>query len=1477
MSEMFVEVKLGGGAEIFSGLIDSGNGFRSLISLKAFKRLNVPLKHSCSRAVSVDNSSVDILGKTPPIELKFVGFSKSFFIEFEVVKHMRIDFNLGYKFLSENGAVILFCKNLGNNLALGDMCIPLKTQCVVKDYVNNIIDEQPLSFEQQVKDLPGINFTEGEGGSFDTNQKFVLYNAEKVKLAPLQITPVRVNVPSNIVGNVYVTPNNIKCYMNKVGLLPLEAVYFKNNDFYVNILNTNEVFTSLPYKCKVGFGFTIKDSIIKNKGVISVIDKLSTEELRSRIAYISDELKLKDNPITMNNSKLRANIINIFLDNFEAIAKNSDDIGTTDLIKFKINLKDGAEPVNAKNFPLNPDQSAALRLQIEKWLSSGVIKPTISSWNSPIFSVKKKTGVPGKFDLRFVLDFRKLNSLTKDEVYPLPNIESNISKLGGANLFSTLDCVQAYHTVPVEEQSQEFLAFSSEDGSFTFARMPFGCKNSAHVFQRLINKALSLIPGIAGYCLSYLDDLIIFSNSIISHLDHLKQVVGLMNRCGLKLKLSKCDIFKSSVKYLGHIIGSKNITMDPYYLLRIKEWVRPRTGKEMQSFLGFLNYYRSYIPQFAAVTYKLDNLRKEQIISWSSDLNECFLAAKDMFHDSVSRGYPNWDHCANKFILDIDFSKNYLSGILSQNQKGVEVLLGAFSRRCSVAESRYSSHKGEACALVFAMEKFSHFLRFKPFIVRTDSRSVLTTSSWRTRLLTGVTSRWLDFISTFDFIIEHRAGTKHKNADILSRVPTNDGIDLPVDYKFDPITKANSKYEDTIYSVAQDKQHVAQSLDVNAWVQATNEDITLKMIKDWILLTHKPTTQERIRLTYRGRQLANLLPHLVIEKGLVIFVQPDREKKYPVKRTVVPLSLYNTVFELCHNSAFLNHRGILNTLNFLQERFVMPYARKFIQARINNCVKCFDKVKNKPKSSHRIEFSDYASIPMEVLTIDTIGPLNRCVYKGETVQHILIMVDSCTRYMWLYPLKDVKTETIINAICEEYIPMFTLFRYLKSDRGPCFTSKIWEGVMKRFGVNLRHSVVRNPNSNHAERYNQMVYSLFKTNNDFLVNNWASKLKFIMLAHNCSKSSRTSFSPYFLLFQRDPILPLDLIDPVGEDKSKLHFHSQSFDNFVYNLEKTFEILKKRTENYLNVENASRTTNELYINSIVYYFEDIVKVGTPRKLSSFYLGPFIITHKFSNTLYELTPIPPNTCKRVITAARDKIRKIDGKINLGDETLGFNVKPSKYINIDSDIQLSNLDNNRFITHMQNRHKYIQEPLQRSSNLHLRGESDSESDDEIVGNESLNSHNELLNNNAKKVVTEPNTSFNSDSQLSAGSNKDAFQNIDTGTVIAEPNTSFTHADKDVLLNSRTKEVVTEPKNINDNMLSNQQSSSDNTNESILVHRNPIKSSSTFIQLSRKNKTEREQEKLSLKDIFVERSLRSNKQKKLFSFDINKPFTGFK
>ena len=218
--------------------------------------------------------------------------------------------------------------------------------------------------------------------------------------------------------------------------------------------------------------------------------------------------------------------------------------------------------------------------------------------------------------------------------------------------------------------------------------------------------------------------------------------------------------------------------------------------------------------------------------------------------------------------------------------------------------------------------------------------------------------------------------------------------------------------------------------------------------------------------------------------------------------------------------------------------------------------------------------------------------------------------------------------------------MFSLFKHLKSDNGPSFVSKIFDGVMIKFGVAVRHSVVRTPNSNLSERYNQQVYALFKTN-VFNNGNWAEKLKFVMLVSNCSHNYRTSFSPHFLLFKKDPVLPLDLIDPLGKDREKLNWHSNSFDKFVYQLESTYQLMKEQTDKYLSTENAKRREDKLFVSDLVYFFEDVVKIGKSRKLSSLFIGPFIVTKTSSDTLYEITPAPPNPTKRIITASLDKLR--------------------------------------------------------------------------------------------------------------------------------------------------------------------------------------------------------------------------------------------
>ena len=1443
-----------------SALVDTGNSFDNLLSFSAFQKLNIKLLQSSKKAVSVDNSAIKILGRTPVLDFKFVGSDRIFQIAFEVLKDMNCDINLSYNFLSYYNSVILFDEREGNNLHIGNVLVPLVAnshKCL--DFINSIITHISPTFESEWSNYPGINFCDTPQISELNETKYIVRNLNKVKLQPKTITPIQVS-PSvnngycsfNNVTDIYLTPITMKnTYITKAGLLPLESIYRSNNgELWINVINCNDYATSLPPFCKVGYMHSCTTSSFGQVNSAShSIEALSDVELFRRVAFITKELNLKNNPITANNSVLRGKIVKLFLDNFNAVALNNDDVGETSLLEFNIDLKPDATPVYSKNFPLNPDQSKALRIQIQKWLNAGVIRPCVSSWSSPIFSVKKKTAVPGKFDLRFVLDFRKLNSCTKDVIYPIPSIEQNLGKLGGARLFSTLDAVQAYHTIKVAESSQEYLAFSSEDEQYTFCRMPFGTKGSASVFQRLINKALSLIPGIAVYCVSYLDDLIVFSRTLVEHLKHLQIVLELMNKCGLKFKLSKCHILQSSVKYLGHVVSSNSIKMDPYYLERIKAWSIPKTGKEMQSYLGFLNYYRNYIPNFALFTYKLDELRNLTKITWTNDLIKVFEDSKALFHDKISRGYPDWNPNASKFLLDIDWSKNAMAGVLSQNQRGQEIILGAFSRRCSKAEQNYSSHKGEAAALVYSMEKFSHFLRYRSFIIRTDSRSVLTTSNWNVKLLTGVTARWLQYIATFNFEIIHRSGHLHKNADILSRsiIDTNDN-DLPADYIMDPLTKQNSKYLDTVYALNLKTNVLGCQLDVDLWVKETNNDHTLSVIKQWVKDNYKPLTQDVRKLNYRGRQLSKIISHLIVLNELLVFVQPSRNmSENEIRRTVVPISLYDLVFEYAHINAMTNHRGIVNTLNFSQRLFAMPMAKKYFTARINNCVTCLNKVSVKPKSKHIIQHSDFCSIPMESINIDTIGPLTPCTFHGKKVMHILIIVDACTRYLWLYPLENITTECIVDAICEEFIPIFTLFRFIKSDHGPCFISKIWEGIYKKLGINKRYSVVRNPNSNFSERANQNVYSMFRTDNRFMRSDWASKLKFVSMAYNSSKNSRTTFSPHFMLFKKDPVLPLNLIDPLNSEKLKLDFHSKSFDKFIFKIEETYNIMKSNTDRYLAVENSNKEHDILHVNDMVYYFEDVLKIGLSKKLNSFFIGPFIISHVFSNSLYELTPIPPNLCKRVIVAARDKIRKIEGKVDLGKEMVGFNVNPSRYINIDSDIQLQYLNDVSFQNHLVSEKNIING---NKAILNSDSANDSNSDSDTEFDTDSNFDNVVVNNDF---------------------NENIVHNDSNETLPNHENRNLTDMSNDLISNQF--DIPTNNKQVPDSIVKN-----DVRNDTILVQPpNKLISGKSFIQLSRRNKGVVESNKLSLRDLYSKRKLRSANSSKLFSFDVEKPFKGFK
>jgi len=296
---------------------------------------------------------------------------------------------------------------------------------------------------------------------------------------------------------------------------------------------------------------------------------------------------------------LHERVINIFVKNFGVICTYPGQCGKTDLVECKIELKPGAKPVRQNSRPMAPPLRKEFRAQLDTMLEQGIVEEATSPWASPVVPVRKKDG-----KTRFCIDYRALNSATVGDAYPLCSIRSNLESLQGARIFSVLDVASAYHHISVSPESRDYTAFASPFGSFRFKSMPFGLKNSGAAYSRMVDRMLQQLP--PGFCLSYLDDVLVYSSTVDEHLPHLEKVVELHCKAGLKLQLSKTRIFQDEVEYLGHLISKQGITMIPAYVARIQEWPKPTTGKELATWLGFCGYYRSFIPGFSNLTARMN-------------------------------------------------------------------------------------------------------------------------------------------------------------------------------------------------------------------------------------------------------------------------------------------------------------------------------------------------------------------------------------------------------------------------------------------------------------------------------------------------------------------------------------------------------------------------------------------------------------------------------------------------------------------------------------------------------------------------------------------------------------------------------------------------------------------------------------------------------------------------------------------------------
>lgn len=258
-------------------------------------------------------------------------------------------------------------------------------------------------------------------------------------------------------------------------------------------------------------------------------------------------------------------------------------------------------------------------------MRKGFICASTSSAASPVLFVKKPGG-----GLRFCVDYRKLNAITIKDRYPIPLIQETLNRLSQACWFSKFDVIAAFNKMRIQEGEEWKTAFKTLYGLYEYLVMPFGLANGPSSFQHFINDTLQGYLDI--FVTAYIDDILVYSNSLPEHKIHVKLVLDRLSLAGLQLDISKSEFHVQEVTFLGLLVGKDGIQMDPKKIEALKEWEQPRSVRNIQSIIGFANFYRRFIKDFSKVIQPMMELtRKNTPFLWSSDCNSAFQQLKEAF------------------------------------------------------------------------------------------------------------------------------------------------------------------------------------------------------------------------------------------------------------------------------------------------------------------------------------------------------------------------------------------------------------------------------------------------------------------------------------------------------------------------------------------------------------------------------------------------------------------------------------------------------------------------------------------------------------------------------------------------------------------------------------------------------------------------------------------------------------------------------
>ncbi|CAF1523718.1 unnamed protein product [Adineta ricciae] len=682
-------------------------------------------------------------------------------------------------------------------------------------------------------------------------------------------------------------------------------------------------------------------------------------------------------------------------------------------------------PISARPYYRTVEQRKELQREVDHMLLSNIIRPSTSPWSSPVILKKKPDGT-----FRFLVDFRRLNSITKKDAYPQPSAEELIYRLSGHSFFTKLDLKSGYFQIPIAETDREKTAFVTPDGHYEFNVLAQGLTNAPASFQRVMNNLIA--TGRWDYVVVYLDDIVIFSHSLEEHAHHVAEILSILDKAHFKVSPSKCTIAAREIDFLGLVVSATTVEPCPDKIQVILDIPLPRTLSQANRFLGKIGYYHKFIPDFARIAAPLHKVTiktrtKRHEFYWHAEQQLAFDEFKRILTSAPL--FLHFPDPSLPFILSTDASLTRIAGVLKQDTPAGLKVCYYKSRLLSATEQRYSTTEREALAICWCLEQLRSCIGTSSIVIETDHQPLANMHknyNFRNKRIDNWLLKLQDLLPQI-LSIKYRKGIDNVGPDFLTRYepisssscdssPTFASLPprscLPttvVDSSWPPGTESwntivvspvvtRSKARSTVTTTAP----VSSPPPVGALtspapplsspplnssdVSNLSLDLSLSRIK-----TEQHSDPSILSLISQLRA-APTHPQYVLDNDILFHLVFRSSSQSPLRIPYLPKSLVPLVLRLYHDHPISGHFGVHRTFLRIQDKFWWPNMRSCVRNYVASCSACARHNISRTKLPGHLHSIDPPTGVFQLLHLDFWGPVHTPSASGN--RYVIVLTET---------------------------------------------------------------------------------------------------------------------------------------------------------------------------------------------------------------------------------------------------------------------------------------------------------------------------------------------------------------------------------------------------------------------------------------------------------------------------------------------------